>query len=70
MIFFTVFVEAALVVEALGNCPVCPPLNPALIVLTGHGGHAWYTMNTYTASDGQTEEHQRNTYGTMGFIET
>ena len=29
--FFTVFVEAPLVVEALGNCPVCPPpLNPAL----------------------------------------
>ena len=24
--FFTVFVEAPLVVEALGNCPVCPPL--------------------------------------------
>jgi len=23
-------VEAPLVVEALGNCPVCPPLNPAL----------------------------------------
>jgi len=29
--FFTVFVEAPLVVEALGNCPVCPPLNPALL---------------------------------------
>ena len=28
--FFTVFVEAPLVVEAMGNCPVCPPLNPAL----------------------------------------
>ena len=29
--FFTVFVEAPLVVQALGNCPVCPsPLNPAL----------------------------------------
>ena len=28
--FFTVIVEAPLVVEALGNCPVCPPLNPAL----------------------------------------
>ena len=28
--FFTVFVEAPLVVEALGNCPVCPPLNPVL----------------------------------------
>jgi len=27
---FTVFVEAPPVVEALGNCPVCPPLNPAL----------------------------------------
>jgi len=26
--FFTVFVEA----RALGNCPVCPPLNPALVV--------------------------------------
>jgi len=23
--------EASLVVEALGNCPVCLPLNPALI---------------------------------------
>ena len=30
--FFTVVVEAALVVEALGNCPVCPPLNRALAV--------------------------------------
>jgi len=30
--FFTVFVEAPLVVDALGNCPVCPPLNPALPV--------------------------------------
>jgi len=30
--FFTVFVEAPLVVEALGNCPVCPPLNPALFI--------------------------------------
>jgi len=30
--FYTVFVEAPLVVEALGNCPVCPPLNPALTV--------------------------------------
>jgi len=29
--FLTVFVEAPLVVEALGNCPVYPPLNPALI---------------------------------------
>ena len=28
--FFTVFVEVPLVVEALGNCPVCPPVNPAL----------------------------------------
>ena len=28
--FFYCFVEAPLVVEALGNCPVCPPLNPAL----------------------------------------
>jgi len=26
---FYCFVEAPLVVEALGNCPVCPPLNPA-----------------------------------------
>ena len=29
-VIFTVFVEAPLVVEALSNCPVCPPLNPAL----------------------------------------
>jgi len=29
--FFTVFVEVLLVVEALGNCPVCPPLNPVLL---------------------------------------
>jgi len=30
--FFTVFVEAPpLVVEALGNCPVCPSINPALV---------------------------------------
>jgi len=29
--FFFVFVEAPPVVEALGNCPVCPPLNPALV---------------------------------------
>jgi len=29
--FFTVFVEAPLVVDALGNCPVCSPLNPALL---------------------------------------
>ena len=29
--FVTVFVEAPLVVEALGNCPVCHPLKPALI---------------------------------------
>ena len=28
--FLTVFVEVPLVVEALGSCPVCPPLNPAL----------------------------------------
>jgi len=28
--FFTVFMEAPRVVEALGNCPVCRPLNPAL----------------------------------------
>jgi len=29
--FFTVFCGGPLVVEALGNCPVCPlPLNPAL----------------------------------------
>jgi len=28
--FFTVFVEAPVVVEALGNCLVCPPLNPAM----------------------------------------
>ena len=35
--FFTVFVEAPLVVEALGNCPVCPPLNPALRVATVSG---------------------------------
>jgi len=35
--FFTVFVEASLVVEALGNCPVCPPLNPALTVVV-----AWF----------------------------
>jgi len=25
-------VEAPLVVEALGNCPVCPPLNPTLCI--------------------------------------
>jgi len=31
VIIFTVFVEAPLVVKALGNCPVCPPLNPALM---------------------------------------
>ena len=29
-LIFTVFVEASLVVEAPGNCPVCSPLNPAL----------------------------------------
>jgi len=31
IIFFTVFMEPPpRVVEALGNCPVCPALNPAL----------------------------------------
>jgi len=30
--FFYCFVEASLVVEALGNCTVCPPFNPALFV--------------------------------------
>jgi len=34
VIFFTVFCGGPLVVEALGNCPVCPPLNPALFRLT------------------------------------
>jgi len=28
--FFTVFRGGPLVVEALGNCPVCPLFNPAL----------------------------------------
>ena len=28
--FFTVFAEAPLVVEALGNCSLCPLLNPVL----------------------------------------
>jgi len=32
VIIFLLSVEAPLVVEALGNCPVCPPLNPALVI--------------------------------------
>jgi len=30
VIIFTVFCGGPLDVEALGNCPVCPSLNPAL----------------------------------------
>jgi len=30
--FFYCFCGGPLVVDALGNCPVCPPLNPALPV--------------------------------------
>ena len=30
---FYCFRRGPLVVEALGNCPVCPPLNPALGVV-------------------------------------
>jgi len=30
IIFFTVFYGGPLVVEALGNCPVCPLLNPVM----------------------------------------
>ena len=33
---FYCFVEAPLFVEALGNCPACPPLNLALIILFWH----------------------------------
>jgi len=29
--FFTVFCGGPLLLEALGNCPVCPLLNPALL---------------------------------------
>ena len=35
LIFLLLFVEAPLVVEALGSCPVCPPSNPALYPCVG-----------------------------------
>ena len=35
--------EAPLVVEALGNCPVCPPLSPALCV-------SWVTLPSRSSS--------------------
>jgi len=37
--FFTVFMEAPLVVEALGNCPACPLLNPVLDMLIATSRH-------------------------------
>jgi len=43
--FFYCFCGGPLVAEALSNCPVCPPLNPARTraVLTGreHCCHIW-----------------------------
>jgi len=49
--FLLFFCGGPLVVEALGNCPVCPPLNPALF----HGIHAMnvcglkqHDINSYT----------------------
>ena len=33
--FLLFFRGGPLVVEALSNCPVCPPLNPALLLLPG-----------------------------------
>ena len=38
---FYCFVEASLVVESLGNCPVCTPLNPAL------DRHYWHAYCSY-----------------------
>ena len=43
---FYCFVEAPLVVETLGNCPVCPPLNPAQIIKSDRyllKGRAFYS---------------------------
>jgi len=35
---FLMFCGGPLDVEALGNCPVCPPLNPALDLLFSYTG--------------------------------
>jgi len=51
---FTVFVEAPLVVKALGNCPVCPPLNPALnrpSLLRTNPGRTFKTPAKVSGSD-------------------
>jgi len=47
---FYCFVEAPLVVEAVGNCPVCPPLNPTLRITVMHESYhtepAWRQQAT------------------------
>jgi len=48
VIFYCFFCGGPLVVEALGNCPVCPPLNPALFDAMNVCGLKQHDINSYT----------------------
>jgi len=52
--FFTCFVEAPLVVEAMGNCPVCPPINPALGKCSSHLHFIYLPKSSNTVHKGKT----------------
>ena len=47
---FLLFCRGPLVVEALGNCPVCPPLNPALLTCARKPTRAGLIYRTETTT--------------------